>query len=264
MKATTAKRFTQGQFSWVDLNAHDLESTASFYAELFGWRVESQDTEDGPPYAMCFLNGDVVAGIGEMSDDMRAGSVPPAWNSYVYVDDIHAMTEHATQLGATVVAAPIQVLDAGWLAFIEDPTGATVGLWQSTGFRGAERVNTPGSFCWNELNTRDLDGARDFFHELLGWTYEDNSDSPAPYAIIQNDSHDNGGILQMNEEWSEVPPHWMVYFASQDVDADVHRLQDLGGTLHHGPFDTEVGRIAVVADPQGAVFHLITLSDPVA
>jgi hypothetical protein len=260
---STVARHTHGQFCWVDLVTHDLPAAARFYADLFGWTVEEQDTDGGPSYAMFAREGDVVAGIGAMSDAMRESGVPPMWNSYIHVDDVHAMTEAAENLGAPIITPPMQVMDAGWLAYIEAPTGGAVGLWQDGSHHGAERVNVPGAFCWNELNTRDMDGAKAFFHQLLGWTYEDNAESPTPYAIIHNDGRPNGGILEMNDEWGGMSPHWSVYFTVTDIDADVEQLRALGGQLHHGPFDTSVGRMAVVADPQSAIFHLIALSDPV-
>jgi len=259
MEATRTSRYVHGQFCWVDLVAHDMSAAAAFYGDLFEWTLEMQDTDDGPPYGMFHCEGAVVAGIGEMSSDMREGGRPPAWNSYVHVDDVHATTEQAESLGAAVVMSPMQVMDAGWLAYIQGPTGATVGLWQDGTHHGAERVNEPGSFCWNELNTRDLESARTFFDDLFGWTYEDNPDAPSPYLIIQNEGRPNGGILEMNEEWADMPPHWMVYFAVENIEQSIEQLQSLGGALHHEPFDTQAGRMAPVADPQGAAFYLIAL-----
>jgi hypothetical protein len=147
------------------------------------------------------------------------------------------------------------------LALIAAPPGAAVGLWQDGTHHGAERAGVPGTFCWNELNTRDLDRATDFFGTLFGWTYADNPASPTPYAIIQHEGRESGGILQMTEAWGDMPPHWMVYFAVETIEVSVERLQALGGRLHHGPFDTAAGPMAVVADPEGAVFHLIERHD---
>jgi predicted enzyme related to lactoylglutathione lyase len=69
-------------------------------------------------------------------------------------------------------------------------------------------------------------------------------------------------MMQMNEEWGEIPPHWMVYFAVSDADATVERVSQAGGKSQMPPFDTPVGRIGIVADPQGAVFTLIQLTNP--
>ncbi len=251
--------YAHGQFSWVDLNAHDAAAAIDFYGRLLGWTTVEQDTGGGPPYSLFLRDGAVVAGVGEMSAAMKAQGLPPLWNSYINVSSVPDVVAQAEKLGATVVVPPMRVLDSGWLAYVQDPTGASVGFWQAGTHKGAERVNVPGSFCWNELNTRDAGAACTFFHELLGWEYEDNDASPSAYFIIQNEGRANGGILQMTEEWGDIPPHWMVYFAVENIEASATAVRNLGGTLHHGPFDTPAGPIAVVADPQGATFHLIEL-----
>lgn len=255
----TPSSYTHGRFCWVDLVAHDMSSSIKFYTDLFGWTVEDQDPDSEHDYTRFLYEGETVAGIGQMSDEMIDDGVPPTWNSYISVDDIEAAVDEAEALGATIVTPPMQVVDAGWTAFVEDPTGATVAFWQANEHNGATRVNEPATFCWNELNTRDAEVARDFFRDLLGWTYEENTDSEAPYFIIQNEERSNGGMLQMTEDWEGVPPHWMVYFAVSDLDRGAERVQELGGALRHGPFDTPMGRMAMVTDPEGAAFHLIAL-----
>ena len=114
--------------------------------------------------------------------------------------------------------------------------------------------------CWNELATRDIEKAREFYGRLLGWEFAEHEGAPTQYFIIQNKGNPNGGLMQMNEEWGEIPPHWTVYFATADTDATVKRIQQAKGNVHVPPFDTGAGRIAVVADPQGAMFSLISLT----
>ena len=257
----TPPPYKHGQFNWVDLNSHDMSRARTFYGKLFGWDVDDVDTGDGPTYAL-FRNGEhIVAGVGQMSDEMKSQGVPPMWNSYINVEGIEGIVTAAERHGATVVAPVMEVMDAGKMAFIQDPTGAMVAFWEAGTHEGAELVNQPGSFCWNELATRDADAAKQFFADLFGWEYQDNPHAPSVYYIIKLKGRNNGGILQMTEEWGDIPPHWMTYFAVADVDEDAGRLEELGGTLHHGPFDTAAGRLAVVSDDQGAMFHLITLTD---
>lgn len=253
--------YEHGQFCWVDLVAHDMHEAISFYSKMFDWDAEHQDTAGGPPYAMFFRDGEVVAGIGQMNDSMIQSGVPPMWNSYIHVDDIAEVVEETKRLDGSVVFGPDQVLDAGWMAYIQDPSGATVGLWQDGNHHGAERVSKTGSFCWNELNTRESEQARKFFGELFEWQYEHNGASPSEYYIIKNRDRHNGGILTMTDEWGDMPPHWMVYFVVENVAKETERLQKLGGTLHFGPFDTAAGPMSVVADPQGGTFHLIALQN---
>ena len=253
--------YQQGEFSWVDLVAHDLSAAIEFYGNFFGWRSAAQDTASGPPYTMFQLDGADVAGAGQMSDEMKGQGVPPMWNSYIQVDDIAATTARAVELGATVTVQPMQVMDAGHLSFITDPTGAHVGFWQKGRHCGASVLDEPGSLCWNELATRDIDRAREFYGQLLGWQFtEQKQDRPTTYLLCQMDGVDKAGMLQMNEQWGDIPPVWIVYFAVADAHAATARFTELSGTIRVPPFPSPVGTIAVVSDPQGAVFSLLDRS----
>lgn len=254
--------YAHGQFSWVDLMAHDKAAAEDFYSKLFGWSVTAQDTEGGPPYAQFEQDGHAVAGIGQMNEEMKAQGAPAMWNSYVNVDDVETVAARAKELGGNIVVPPMKVLEAGWLAFVADPTGAMFGIWQKGQHIGATLVNDPGSFSWNELATRDEAGAREFYGTLFGWSFSKVDMPQTTYHVIQNADRPNGGVMQMTAEWGEIPPHWMVYFSVADTDATVARLSELGGKVNMPPFDTPVGRIAVVSDPQGAVFSLIKLTMP--
>ncbi len=190
---------------------------------------------------------------------MKAQGVPPMWNSYVQVDDCETIVKKAQELGAQVTVPTMQVMDAGWLAFLSDPTGGHFAVWQANQHFGAEIVNEPGSLCWNELVTRDIEKAREFYGALFGWSFNEFEGSPSKYYIIQNNDGANGGLMEMTAEWGDIPPHWAVYFSVADVDTTVERVKQAGGRIHQEPFDTPVGRIAVCADVQGAPFSLIRL-----
>lgn len=255
------QEFAHGQFSWVDLAAHDTAGIRGFYESLFGWTTVDLETQGGPPYAQFHLNGRAVAGLGQMPEELQAQGMPPIWNSYINVDDAEAVVKKTTELGGQVTMPVMQILDFGWMTFIQDPSGGHVGIWQKNTHAGAEVVNSPGSFCWHELATRDSEAAKIFFANLLGWEYEDNPAAPTPYAIIKNLGQQNGGIMQMDEQWGEVPPHWMVYFSVDDIDQSVNKLQELGGTVCVPAFEIPVGRISVVGDPQGGTFTMIQLNE---
>jgi len=252
--------YDDGQFSWVDLSSHDMNAAKAFYGSVFGWTCTDQETRDRPPYALFSLEGRGVGGLGQMSDEMKAMGIPPTWNSYINVDDIESVVRRARELGAKIMVPVMQMLDAGWLAFFRDPGGGQVALWQPGTHFGAETVNEPGSLCWNELATRDIEQARDFYGALLGWEFADHEGTPTRYCVIKNRGNDNGALMQMNEEWGDMPSHWMVYFAASDTDAAAARAEQAGGKICVAPFDTPVGRISVVTDPQGAAFSLIRLA----
>lgn len=259
---TVKTEYQHGQFNWVDLSAHDASAAKSFYGELFGWTCADQDTQGGPPYAIFQLDGRHVAGIGQMNDEMKAQGIPPFWNCYVNVDDVEAAVQKTADLGGTVTMPAMKVLDAGWMAFIQDPTGANVALWQKDQHIGAQLVNSVGACCWNELATRDVEKAKEFYGRLLGWTFEEFPGTPTKYFVCKVGDNMNGGLMQMDEHGGEMPPCWCVYFSVADADVAAEKVTQLGGKVIQPPFDIPVGRIAVVSDPQGAVFYVIKLSNP--
>jgi predicted enzyme related to lactoylglutathione lyase len=157
---------------------------------------------------------------------------------------------------------PIQVMEHGHMAIVQDPTGAAVSLWQKNQHIGAELRDEPGAFCWNELMTRDAKKAKDFFGKLLGWEFQDYAGTPSEYYIIMNRGQQNGGVMQITPEMGELPPHWMVYFTVTDADAAAEKTKQLSGSICHGPFDISVGRIVILNDPQGGVFSVIKMNAP--
>jgi predicted enzyme related to lactoylglutathione lyase len=140
------------------------------------------------------------------------------------------------------------------MGVIQDPQGAFVLVWEPKSHIGASLVNVAGALCWNELASPDLDASAGFYKELFEWSYDPIEDSPMPYNVIKNkDDHGNGGIRPRQEM---EPSYWLVYFGSEDIDADLTKARDLGGNVLVEPMQIGPGRIAVLQDPQGAVFAL--------
>jgi predicted enzyme related to lactoylglutathione lyase len=256
--------YNNGEFCWVDLATPDLGAALKFYEQVFGWQTEPQkpgDSADHGGYTMFQHDGHIVAGAMQFVEQLQAAGVPAFWNSYINVPDIAAATDKARQLGAEIHAEPQEVPGVGWYGYLKDPTGAGVGLWQATNFRGATRVNDPGYFCWNELATRDMDKARDFYAEMFGWEYQKNEHSPSRYDMIMNAGRANGGIMEMTAEWGDIPPYWGVYFSVTAANDTAQRIKSAGGKLHCEPFDIPIGKIAVAADSTGAPFSIIQMSE---
>lgn len=260
--AVVMETYPPGLFSWTDLVAHDLEAAKRFYAELFGWDARDQDTQGGPPYVMFFKDGHAVAGAGQMSDEMKAGGVPPMWNSYVSVEDAAATEAKARELGATITVPTMAIMDTGKMFFMTDPTGANIGVWQAGTHHGAGLVNAPDCLCWNEHVSRDVEGAKTFYAELFGWTYETSPMPGFEYTSAKTSAgRQNGGLMPMvGDHWQGIPPHWMVYFAVADIQASVAKLEALGGSVHVPITPAPgVGTFATVADAQGGTFTLMQL-----
>jgi predicted enzyme related to lactoylglutathione lyase len=144
-------------------------------------------------------------------------------------------------------------MEAGRMAVLQDPQGAFFMAWEPKDTIGAELVNVPGALCWNELASPDLDASTAFYSQLFGWEIAPFEGSPEPYLTIKNGDANNGGIREVGPG---EPPRWLVYFATEDIDAGLAKVEELGGTKIAGPIDIQVAKIGIVQDPQGAVFAL--------
>jgi predicted enzyme related to lactoylglutathione lyase len=239
--------YPAGTFSWVELVTGDAQAAKAFYGDLFGWDYDDQEIPGGGEYTMVHKNDREVAGL--FADKAQ----PPHWNNYVTVDSADDAAAKAQELGGTVVAPAFDVMDAGRMAVLEDPTGAFFCVWQAKQHPGARRINEPGAFTWNDLTTPDVATAADFYRGLFGWRIEDIPGSGG-YHVIYVGDRSNGGLSSFGSE--QAPPSWTPYFGTDDVDAAAARVQELGGRVLVPRQEMPQGAFAVVADAQGAVFAL--------
>jgi hypothetical protein len=254
MEMTT---YQPGTPSWVDLGTLDVTAAAEFYGDLFGWHVQDSVPEAGG-YRIAELRGKAVAGIGPQ---MQPG-MPPAWATYIATADADATAKAVAEAGGQTFMAPMEVMDVGTMGVFADPTGAAFGVWQAGQHLGAGIVNEPGSLSWNELATRQPDAAIPFYRDVFGWdsvTHDMDGSSYTEWLLEGRGSI--GGMMPMDATIpADVPAHWRVYFAVADADATVARATELGGTVYVPPLDIPQGRMAMLADPQGAAFNVIQLA----
>src|SRR5215212_7631103 len=155
-----------GTPSWVDRGSPDPGASARVYGELLGWETtEPGPVEETGGYRMFTRGGKQVAGLGPLQQEGQ----PPAWTTYIASDDADATAKAADEAGGQVFTPPFDVMDAGRMTIIADPTGAIFGVWQAGEHHGAQLVNEPGSLCWNELATRDTGAAAKFYDAVFGW-----------------------------------------------------------------------------------------------
>jgi predicted enzyme related to lactoylglutathione lyase len=251
------ERYENGVPSWVDMGSPELDKAKSFYGALFGW-----DCPAGPPeaggYSVCTLRGKTVAGLGPQMNP----AAPPNWCTYVNVDSVDDTVAKVEANGGTVFMPPMDVMEAGRMSIFADPTGAVIGLWQPGQHAGAELANEPGTYCWSELITTDLDKAKVFYKAVFGWQAQAQGPEGGPvvYTEWKLDERSIGGMLLKSPEMpAEMPNLWGVYFAVADTDATVAKAQELGGSLIMAPMDIEPGRFATLSDPVGAIFNVLAL-----
>ena len=256
------ERYEPGTFCWADLGTDDPEAAKAFYVGLFGWATEDVPMSAGGPYTMCKLGDGVVCAIygreGEQgpSGPLSGQQGPPAWLSYVSVADADAAATAAQAAGALAVEEPFDVFGAGRMTVVQDPAGAPFAVWEPRSMIGATLVNVPGALCLNQLNTSDPAGAAAFYTEVFGWRIEQVATDPMPYWGIWNGPGLNGGMMTL-APGSPALPHWLVYFATDDVDGLAARTGELGGRVIAPPMDVPGGRIAVAMDPTGAAFAFL-------
>ena len=248
--------YVQGTPDWVDLQTTDQAAAKRYYAALFGWAYEDGSMPQGGVYSMAILHGETVAAIVPMPPGTREG-MPPMWNTYLAVDDVDSAVANVGPADGQVLMPPTDIGDAGRMAFVADPTGAAVGLWQARRHIGATLVGDTGAVVWNELLTDKPEAALAFYQAVVGITHSTMNMAPGQDYILLNVGDDNvGGCAE--PPMPGVPNHWHVYFAVDDADATAVKAGAEGGSVAAEPFDIpSVGRTAVLTDPQGAMFSAL-------
>jgi uncharacterized protein len=251
--------YPDGEPCWADVSTHDLDATQRFYGAVFGWEFAGSGPEFGN-YTMCHRGGKNIAGIGPLPEG--AATSPPAWNMYLMSSDVDATTAGIERGGGKLMMGPMDIPGSGRMVFAADPTGASFGVWQPAGHSGSALTSEPGAPCYAELVTRDGTAADAFYRGLFPYEQQQIGDATGDFDYTTWSIGGNMvcGRMQMTDEFPpDIPAAWLVYFAVDDADAAVERVTANGGQVRMGPQDSPYGRMATVADPQGAVFCLIDM-----
>jgi predicted enzyme related to lactoylglutathione lyase len=251
-----------GTFSWVELATTDQAAGVAFYRALFGWDVHDQPIGPAEVYSMFQMRGRAVGAGHTMSSAERQTS-PPHWNLYITVASADETATRAAALGARVLAPAFDVMDAGRMAVLQDPTGAAFCVWEPKNHIGAGILGEPGALCWSELSTRNMDVAEAFYTQLFGWVPKRSAPgAEMAYTEFSIQGQPSIGMMGMPEGMpADVPSYWMPYFQVADCDGSTATATALGGRVIVPPRDIpSTGRFAVVSDPQGAMFSLFTFT----
>jgi len=243
---------------WVDLASDDPSKAAAFYSGLFGWDVTVSEDPQYGGYAMAKLAGGDVAGIGPK----QMPGMPSVWSAYIGSSDAEQDAAKVVAAGGTVIAPPFDVGDQGRMAVFQDPAGAYISIWQPIAMSGFT-AGKQGRFRWLELNARGMDKAVPFYESVFGWQAHTRSFEGTPdYTEFHLDGEQVAGGLEMQPMVPvEVPSYWTVYFGADDVDGSFARATELGAQPMVPPMDFPGGRLAIVSDPEGAMFGLLRI-DP--
>jgi uncharacterized protein len=257
---------------WIDTTQPDPEAATRFYGGLFGWDLEDVMPPDSPgKYFIARLRGGDVAAIASQPE----GAPPMAvWNTYIWVDSADETADQVRAAGGHVITEPFDVMNAGRMAVLSDPEGAVFCVWEAKEHKGARIVNEHGSLNFNTLNTRDAEGAKEFYGSVFGWTplalgegiawqlpgYGDflertiNPGMRKQMAELGAPAGFEDVVAAMNPITDDQPAHWGVTFAVDDADVIADKAYDLGGKVVVPPFDAPWVRMTVLSDPAGAIF----------
>jgi uncharacterized protein len=262
---TRGASFIPGSVCWVDVSSTDLVGSRDFYSGLFGWtyQVVSHPGREQRTIALC--GGRAVAGLVGVAVQ---ASRPAIWTLYLASANVMRTAQLLRRRGGRLLSGPTTVPGQGRVLIGVDPTGAEIGFCQPTRSWVFGRTD-PGSLYWAELDTWDGARADAFFAELFGYQQQQIGDGiNVDYTIWSTDVDTMLGRLGTNEGWADpdCAARWMLHFAVESrigIEAAAHRVLALGGRVDSDPYDTELGRIARVADPSGAAFALIDPTDRV-
>ncbi|MGA7635009.1 MAG: VOC family protein [Terriglobales bacterium] len=246
-----------GSFCWIELHTTDQAAAKTFYGSLFGWAPHDNPMGPNDYYTEFKLQGREAAAACTLRPDERSQGIPPYWMIYISVDSADAAAAKTQQLGGKSLGPAFDVMEAGRMAVAQDPTGAVFCVWQANKNAGIGISQVNGTLCWADLSTPDTKRASDFYSGLFGWQLVTDPKDPSGYVHIKNGEQHIGGIPPASYRQPGVPAHWMAYFQVDDVDATANKAKEMGAKLHLPPMTMDgVGRMSVIADPQGAAFSI--------
>jgi predicted enzyme related to lactoylglutathione lyase len=256
---TEMTRHDAGMLCWADLETSDPSAAKGFYGELFGWSFKDEPMTEGGVYSMAQVRGKSVAALAKMEPERAKQGILPHWNTYISVTDVEATTKKVAPAGGKVLEAPFDAMGEGRMAIVQDPTGAILYLWQPLKHQGATLMNETGALCWAELMTHDTKAAGDFYAKVLGWKPETMDMGPmGQYTVFGVGKAQATGMMELPKEASMAPSAWSIYVAVENCDATVTKATKMRGKVLVPARDAkDVGRFAVLQDPQGAVICVL-------
>ena len=274
----TDRTYPAGVTSWVDVDTPDVDASTAFYSALLGWTFEPATPPDLPfRYLIAQLDGRDVGGLGGPAEPH---GVPARWNTYVAVDDAEAAAAAVTAAGGRVLAPPTAAGEGGVNAVCADPSGSQFRLWQAHARLGSQVTNEPGSWNFSDLHTSDRTAAERFYGEVFGWDFVDAGfgtmlrvpgygDHLA--GTVDPGIHERQAAVDAPPGFADaigwvlpeddLGPGWHVTFAVADRDNTAALAESLGGRVLRRE-ETGWTRVAVVEDPQGAVFTASQFTPP--
>ncbi len=248
-----------GKIVFAELVTPDLASVEPFYASLFGWTfTESKAGET--QYAQASIDGRPIAGL--VQRPLPHGR-HPGWLTFMAAGDLGQVDAAAVQHGGRVLFEPHRFANLGQEAVLADPQGAVFAVLASNSGDPPDFLAAPGEWIWSSLITTDPASAAAFYKALLGYDVAGMSDATDPrHLLLAAEGYARASVNPIPANHPDVRPRWISYLRVGDANAMAARVTSLGGRVIVPPHpDRQGGQIAIVADPQGALFGLMEWAD---
>jgi predicted enzyme related to lactoylglutathione lyase len=245
---------SKGLFVWYESLTRNVQATIAFYSEVVGWKTQSFSGD----YIMWVGSEGPLGGVMKLPEEAAKQGAPPHWIGYVQVDDVDATASLARKLGGKICKEPTDIPTVGRFAVLADPQGAAIAVFKPDAAMTLHDSSKDGEFCWNELLTSDSAAAFRFHSELFGWkVLQDMDMGPmGTYRIFGVGEKRLGGMMAI-PKGAPMPPMWIHYVSTSDLDATSGRATRKGAKVMNGPMDVPGGgRIAQLTDAQGLAFAL--------
>jgi predicted enzyme related to lactoylglutathione lyase len=245
---------TPGRFVWFELLTKDPKAAIAFYSEVNGWKTQPF----GEGYTMWVGSQGPLGGVAELPAEAVKAGAQPHWIGSVQVADVDATAALCKKLGGKITSEPTDIPTAGRYAVVTDPQGASISLFKPSGAMEQHDPAKEGEVCWSELMADDGTSAFEVYAKLFGWKQLDEMDmgEMGKYRIYGLGETRMGGMMT-TPEGAPMPPTWIHYFSTSDLDATLARATRLRATVVSGPMEVPGGgKIAQLTDPQGALFAL--------
>lgn len=246
-----------GHFVWHEFLARDTKAAIAFYKDVIGWKTEPF----GDQYTMWVGSQGPLGGVMTIPDEAAKMGVPPNWTGYIQVQDVDATAGLAKKLGGKVLKEPDDIPTVGRFAVIADPQGAVIAIFKPLSAMTLHDTTKPEEFCWNELIPSDNMAAFKFYSEIFGWKVMQDMDMGpmGTYRIYGIGDKQFGGMMTA-PKGSPMPPMWMFYIETANLDAATGRATKSGAKVINGPMEVPGGHIVQMIDPQGAAFSMHQLA----
>lgn len=251
-----------GRFVWYELLTTDVKGAIAFYTDVVGWKSQPWETGD---YKMWVGGQGPLGGVTLLPDAAKKMGAGPYWQANVQVENVDKTVETVKRLGGQVYLVE-DVPTVGRFAVIADPQGAVIAVFTPSGDMQSHDITKPGEFSWHELYTTDHEAAFAFYQQIAGWERlgEFDMGKMGKYLLWGRGGKQLGGMMTKPKDMKtpdgrEVPPSWMFYVTTNELDAALARAKAKGARVLNGPMEVPGGqRIVQLMDPQGAAFALVT------